>query len=110
MANLSWLMTQLEKERDRLQRQVSGLNAAFAAFARVYRGDGNPRPRRKLSAKARARIAAAQRARWAIVNGQQKVIPVAKPGKRTISGSARRKMAAAQRARWAKVKREKKAA
>jgi len=109
MANLSWLMTQLEKERDRVQRQVSGLNAALAAFARVYRGDGKTRPRRKLSAKGRARIAAAQRARWAKV-GQQKVIPVAKPGKRTISGSARRKMAAAQRARWAKVKGEKKAA
>jgi hypothetical protein len=58
------------------------------------------------------KIAAAQRARWARVNGQ-KVIPIAKgskPAKRTMSASARRKIAAAQRARWAKFKQGKKAA
>jgi hypothetical protein len=62
-----------------------------------------------MSAKGRARIAAAQRARWAKVNGQKKVVPIAKP-KRTMSASARRKIAAAQRKRWAKVRAKKKAA
>jgi len=66
-----------------------------------------------MSAKGRARIAAAQKARWAKIKGQQKVVPSAKgpkPGKRTMSASARRKIAAAQRARWAKVKQQEKTA
>jgi hypothetical protein len=109
MANLSGIVKQLKKERDRVQQQLSGLNAALEAFAGVYRGKNGTRPHRKLSAKGRARIAAAQRARWARVNGQQKIVPIAKP-KRTMSASARRKIAAAQRVRWAKVKRGKKAA
>ena len=109
MTNLSGLVRQLKKERDRVQQQLSGLNAALAAFAGVYRSSAGARPRRKMSAKARARIAAAQRARWAKVKGQQKVVPIAKPVKRTMSASARHKIAAAQRARWAKVKRQKSA-
>jgi hypothetical protein len=108
MANLSGIVKQLSKERDRLHQQLSGLNAALEAFAGGY-GNNEIKPRRKMSAKGRARIVAAQRARWAKVNGQQKVVPIAK-SKRTMSASARRKIAAAQRARWAKVKREKKAA
>jgi hypothetical protein len=68
----------LKKERDRVQQQLSGLNAALAAFAGVY--SKGSQPRRKMSAKGRAHIAAAQRARWAKVKGQ-KVVPI-KPGKR----------------------------
>ena len=101
MANLSGIVGQLKKERDRVQQQLSGLNAALAAFAGVYTNNRARKPRRKMSAKGRARIAAAQRARWAKVKGQQKVVPI----KRTMSALARRKIAAAQRARWAKVKR-----
>ena len=100
-------MRQLSKERDRVQQQLSGLNAALEAFAAVYRGNNGIKARRKMSAKGRASIAAAQRARWAKVKGH-KVVPIAKPGKRTMSASARRKIAAAQRARWAKVRRGKK--
>jgi hypothetical protein len=109
LANLSGIVKQLSKERDRLHQQLSGLNAALEAFAGVYRGNNGIKPRRTVSAKGRASIAAAQRARWAKVRGQQKVVPIAKP-KRTMSASARRKIAVAQRARWAKVKRGKKAA
>jgi hypothetical protein len=108
LANLSGIMEQLKKERDRVQHQLSGLNAALEAFAAIYRGNTGTKPRRKMPAKGRASIAAAQRARWARVNGR-KVVPIAKP-KRTMSASARRKIAAAQRARWAEVKRGKKAA
>jgi hypothetical protein len=106
MVNLSGVMKQLEKERDRVQQQLSGLNAALEAFAGVYRDQNGTNPRRKLSAKARARIAAAQRARWAKVNGQKKVVPIAK-GKRTMSASGRAKIAAAQRKRWAKIRAKK---
>jgi hypothetical protein len=105
LANLSGIVSQLSKERDRLHQQLSGLNAALAAFAGVYSGNNEVKPRRKMSAKGRASIAAAQRARWAKAKGMAEV-----PKKRTMSASARRKIAAAQRARWAKVKRGKKAA
>jgi hypothetical protein len=100
MANLSGIMKQLKKERDQVEKQLSGLNAALAAFAGVYRGTAKPgRKRRKMSPKGRAKIAAAQRAQWARVRGKAKVAP-----KRTMSASSRRKIAAAQRARWAKVR------
>jgi hypothetical protein len=105
LTDLSRIVSQLSKERDRLHQQLSGLNAALEAFAGVYRGTNGIKTRRKISAKGRASIAAAQRARWAQAKGNSEV-----PKKRTMSPSARRRIAAAQRARWAKVKRGKKAA
>ncbi len=65
MANLSSILKQLKKERDRVEKQLSGLNAALTAFANVYGGGKPRRKRRKMSAKSRAKIATAQRARWA---------------------------------------------
>jgi hypothetical protein len=113
LANLSGIVKQLKKERAQVERQLSGLDAAIKAFANAYSGAKPGGKPRKMSAKGRARIAVAQRARWARVKGQQKVVPITKgrkPGKRTMSASVRRKIAAAQRARWARVKRGKKAA
>ena len=112
MANLSDIVMQLRKERDRVERHLAGLNAALKAFSGVYEGSTVSTTRRKISAKGRARIAAAQRARWAKVH-QQKVIPAAKGSKqikRVIPVAARRKIAAAQRARWARFRQEKGAA
>jgi len=105
LANFSGIVEQLKRERDRVQRQLSGLNAALAVFAGVFSGTR----RRRMSAKGRAKIAAAQRARWAKVKGLE---TASKGVKYTMSASARRKIAAAQRSRWAKVrsKQEKKAA
>ena len=72
MINVSGIVKQLKKERDRVERQLSGLNAAISAFAGVYAGAKPTRKRRKLSAKGRANIAAAQRARWAKVKAAKK--------------------------------------
>lgn len=73
------------------------------------------RKRRGLSAAGRARIAAAQKARWAKVKGIAKPAtpaPVAAPApakkKSKISAAGRARIAAAQKARWAKVKAAKK--
>ena len=55
-----------------------------------------------MSAAGRARIIAAQKARWAKVKAG-KPAPKAK-GKRKMSAAARAKIAAAARARWAKAK------
>ncbi|MBZ5689787.1 MAG: hypothetical protein LAP86_32735 [Acidobacteriia bacterium] len=105
MSNLAGVVRLLKKEQDRLTKELHRIGAALAAFGKTYReGTGA----RKLSASARARIAAAQRARWAKVREKAKVVPIR--GKRTLSAAARRKIAAAQRARWAKVKAAKKRA
>lgn len=105
MSSLSGLVKQLSRERDHVQRKLSALNAALIAFAGVYR-NGTATTRRKLSAKGRARIVAAQKARWK-KQASKRQEGDATPA-RTMSASARRKIAAAQRARWAKVKRRKK--
>ena len=72
MPNLSSLVKQLKKERDRVAKQLSGLNEALTAFAGVYDGGKPSRKRRKMSAKSRAKIAAAQRARWAKFRAKRK--------------------------------------
>jgi hypothetical protein len=109
MNNLTGVIQLLKKEQDRLTKELRGISAALAAFGKSY---GKATGTRRLSASARARIAAAQRARWAKVRAnagaQQKIVPIR--GKRTLSAAARKKIAAAQRARWAKVKSGKKAA
>lgn len=107
MINLSGVVSHLEQERERLTKEVQAITAALTAFGAVYKnGTGVRRP---LSAAARERIAASQRARWAKVrsaNGQKNVLTI--PKKRSLSTSARKKIAAAQKARWAKIKAQKK--
>jgi hypothetical protein len=49
MANFAGIVKELGKERDRLHKQLSGLNAALEAFAGVYRGNNGIKPRRKMS-------------------------------------------------------------
>ena len=97
MANLSGIVNQLKKERDLVERQLTGLNAALTAFADVYGGRGTAE--RKVSASARRKMSLAQKARWAKRAATNRQQP-----KRMMSASARKKIAAAQRARWAKLK------
>jgi len=105
MDNLAGVVRLLKIEQVRLTTELRGIAAALAAFGHTYaEGTGT----RKLSAAARARIAAAQRARWAKFRGTAKAVPVR--GKRKLSAAARKKIAAAQKARWARVKAGKKTA
>src|SRR5579864_6955252 len=89
MSNLSGVVHLLEQERDRLAKELHRIGAALAAFGHA---PSNGTGRRKMSAAGRARIVAAQRARWAKVRGAAKVVPIR--GKRTLSAAARRKIAA----------------
>lgn len=59
--------------------------------------------KRTMSASARARIAAAQKARWAKVKGTKATKPAGAP-RRKMSAAAKAKIAAAAKARWAKAK------
>ena len=63
--DLSGLIKELRREKDLVERQLAGIDAALMAFAAVYSNGQPSRKRRKMSAKSRAKIAAAQRRRWA---------------------------------------------
>ncbi len=71
MPKLSGLVAEVRAERDRAQKEVEQLNAALAALGGLGHANGRPsrsrasKKRRPMSAAARKRIAAAQRARWA---------------------------------------------
>jgi hypothetical protein len=100
MANLTTVLRQLEQERTRLASQLESLTNAITAL----NGTGNTRTGRTISAAGRARIAAAQRARWAKVKGE-KIVSIARR-KRKLSAAAVPRIRAAQRARWAKWRKD----
>src|SRR5690349_6647902 len=101
------IVQQLKKERDRAENEVNRLDAALAALGSLNGSFRGVRPKRTMSAAGRARISAAQKARWAKARGFA-VVGQSKKGRRVMSVAARRKIAAAQRARWAKVKENRK--
>jgi hypothetical protein len=88
------IISQLRTERNRIAGQLSALDTAIQALGGSTRGSRGPR---RMSAAARARISASQRARWAKARGT-----AAKRGRISAAGLAN--IRAAQRARWAKVK------
>jgi hypothetical protein len=106
MANFDEVLKELEQERGRLDQAIQAIGDLVG---RTRTGSIQARAKktgRTVSAAARRKMAAAQRARWAKVKGAKASTPV-----RTMSQSARKKIAAAQRARWAKVRvQQKKAA
>jgi len=75
MSSLGNVVEQLKKERDQAQRKIEQLDAALkalrgvgalhATITRHGRAQASGAKRRTMSAAARQRIAAAQRARWA---------------------------------------------
>jgi ABC-type hemin transport system substrate-binding protein len=69
MNGLTGVVRLLKKEQDRLTRELRGIGAALAAFGKAY---GKRTGARKISASARARMAAAQKARWAKVKAAKK--------------------------------------
>lgn len=97
MANLTSFLSQLKRERTRLASQLEYLTNALSALTSV----SNNRRVRTISAAGRARIGAAQRARWAKAKGQ-KVVSIATRKRRKLSAAALANVRAAQKARWAK--------
>ena len=72
------VVSQLQKERTRLERELHRVTAALTAFGKVYMHGNKPkaavatRKKRTISAAGRKRIAAAQRARWAKIRAARK--------------------------------------
>jgi hypothetical protein len=106
MAKFTAVLRQLQQERSRLLSQLQRLSNAISA---LNGPSGNQTRRRAISAAGRARIAAAQRARWAKAKGE-KVVSIATRKRRKLSAAALARIRAAQKARWAKWRKQHKTA
>lgn len=103
---LESIVSQLREQRSDLVNQLRHVDAALSVLGKLESGRFYTKPRRRLSASARRKIAAAQRARWA-----KRKAPTRRSGgapKRHISAAGRARIAAAARARWAKIRAAKK--
>ena len=102
-----------ENQRERLTARIAEIKAQLGqagpggpkAVATAY---ALPQKRRTMSKSARARIAAAQRARWAAQKRQQTVPE--KPKKRKMSAAGLKAIREATKKRWAAYRKAKKAA
>lgn len=107
------IVAQLRQELARIDQAISALEGLSQTAPRRGRSpktaaasQGIRRGPRRMSAAARAKIAAAQRARWAKQKGQAGAKQVSaaqkKAGRhRPMSPAARRKLSAMMKARWA---------
>jgi hypothetical protein len=89
----------LKEKIDSLQHELSRLVGGTASLHTSV-----PGRKYRMSASARARIAAAQRKRWAKFNKTRKAAKTSGRSRRRLSAAARAKIAAAARARWVKAK------
>src|SRR5213596_1670014 len=96
------IIAQLKAERDKAAQRMNALDTAIRALSGLNRTGATRGPRR-MSAAARARISASQKARWARTRGQ-KVVSI-RP-KRRISAAGLARIRAANRARWARWRRQ----
>ena len=98
-ANLKEKIAALEKELSQLFGSTAKPVAAVAQ-----------KKKRKMSAAGKARIVAAQKARWAKIKAVKSGAKAAKPVKKKfkMSAAAKAKISAAAKARWAKIKAGKK--
>ena len=94
-----------------LGQRGPGRPKATAAMATATGTDqAAPATRRTIGKAGRARIAAAQRARWAALKKQPQPAPPAKPKKRKLSAAGLRAIREATKKRWAAYRKAKKGA
>jgi len=96
------LKERIEALKNELSRLLGSTAEPVAAKA--------PKKKGGMSAAGRAKVSAAQKARWAKIKSAKPAVTVTKPAKKkfTMSAAAKAKISAAAKARWAKVKAEKK--
>jgi hypothetical protein len=68
MTNVNAVLIELKQQREKLDRAIASLEGISVNGSARRRSGG----RRTISAAGRARIAAAQRKRWALVKARQK--------------------------------------
>ena len=112
------LRQSLLAEKSKLEARLDAINRALTSVGKGLPAASIPalKTKKKMSAAGRARIVAAQKARWAKIKAKittsAKSKVAAKPAakaKKKMSAAGRARIIAAQKARWAKVKAGKKA-
>jgi hypothetical protein len=96
-----------------IKQQIEELNKDLRSLLGVSAKSGAaPKNKRTMSASVKKKIAAAQRARWAMVQGAKPATPsvkrAAKAKKKTVSPATRAKLSARLKAYWAAKKAGKK--
>ena len=111
--DIQGIVTQLRQEVSRIEQAIAALAGLSSQPARrgrppkvTARVEVGGRKRRTMSASARAKIAAAQRAGWAKQKGKaatKKAEPQGKKtaGRKPMSAAMRKKLSAMMKARWA---------
>jgi len=94
-----------QEQKKRLDAQIAELRQMLDAGSMDNVTPRAPKPRRKMSAAARKRIATAQRARWAASREESGTAPKSGPAttqkKRKLSAAGRRAIIEATKRRWA---------
>ena len=98
-------ITQL-KRAAAIKEQIDKLNQELGSIlSRSARSGAAPKNKPAMSASVKTKIAAAQKARWAKLQGSKPatlpVKPAAKPKKTTVSSATRAKLSAKLKAFWA---------
>ena len=110
MSSITNLTPSQLRQAASLKEQIQSLEKQVAQLLGSTAKPAAPAPKKKggMSAAGRARIVAAQKARWAKIKGSK---PAAKPAvspapkkKGGMSAAARAKISAAAKARWVKAK------
>src|ERR1700676_4843722 len=111
--DIQGIVAQLRQEASRIEDAITALTGLGSQSARPGRPPkkrqgvkASGRKRRTMSASARAKIAAAQRARWAKQKGKSapikgKAVPKKRAGRKPMSAATRKKLSAMMKARWA---------
>jgi hypothetical protein len=109
------IVAQLRQELNRIDQAIAALEGLGQTAPRRGRPPKSSqaapaagRKRRTMSASARSRIAAAQRARWAKQKGlaaPRKATAKKRSGRKPMSPAMRKKLSAMMKARWAARKR-----
>jgi hypothetical protein len=89
-----------------IKEQIESLESELAGLLGASTSNGvrgRPSGRRTMSPAARARISAAQKARWAKTN-EPAVSTTPKRGRRKMSAAVKARLSAAAKARWAKAR------
>ena len=100
------LLTKLHSERVQLETRLNEINTVLGAV--TVTGATPPAfkavaGKKTFSAATKAKMAAAQKARWAKIKGSKASAPLKKT-KNKLSAAGRAAIVAAQKARWAKIK------
>lgn len=95
----------LLQERGQIEARLAQINRALGASASAATVAAAPTGRRTFSAATKAKMAAAQKARWSKLKaGTPAAVAAPKKARRKLSAAGRAAIVAAAKARWARVK------